>query len=200
MPSILWCSRADVGRPEFTHTVRTGISAILFHSPDPFESAMIAGLVPRGAVGYHQWLNATLNRRVPEPVRALVSFCLHPANARLTVPEVALALHLPRRTLTHHLSGAGMPHAKELLIWSRALHAAWELEHEIGKPLERIALDHDFGSASALRGVFIRLIGEPPAGLRKDGGFGWVLRCFDRTLATPSRRRIRAGDGHDTTH
>ena len=197
LPSLVWCPRADVGRPEFAQLLRTGISAVLFQSPGPIESIFISGLVPRGAIGYHQWLDATLHRRVPEPVRGVVSFCLHPANAAMAVPEVAAALHLPRRALTHHLSGAGMPHAKELLIWSRALHAAWELEHETGKPLERIALDHDFASASALRGVFLRLIGEPPAGLRTVGGFGWVLRCFDRTLAAAHRHGVRFGDHHD---
>ncbi len=195
--SLAWCERGDVGRPEFAQLIRTGISAILFHSPGAFESIVLAGLVPRGALGYHQWLDATLDRRVPEPVRPLVSFCLHPANAGLTVPEIAAAMHLPRRTLTHRLSGSGMPPAKELLVWSRALHSAWELEHETGKPVERIALDHGFGSSSALRGVFIRLIGEPPAGLRMHGGFGWVLRCFDRTLIPMQRRRVHFKRGHD---
>lgn len=197
MPSLLWCARVDVGLPEFAQLVHAGISAVLFHSPGSFESIAIAGLVPRGALGYHQWLDATLHRSVPEPVRALVSFCLHPANAALTVPEAAAALHLPRRTLTHRLAAAGMPHAKELLVWSRALHAAWELEHEWGKPVERIALDHEFASATALRGVFLRLIGESPARLRDQGGFGWVLRCFDRTLASSQRAHVRAGDRHD---
>jgi AraC-like DNA-binding protein len=90
-----------------------------------------------------------------------------------------------------------MPHAKELLIWSRALHAAWELEHEWQKPVERIALDHEFASATALRGVFLRLIGESPARLRDQGGFGWVLRCFDRTLASAQRGRVRATGRHE---
>jgi AraC-like DNA-binding protein len=199
MPGLLWCARGDAGRPEVAQLVGAGISAVLFHSSGPYESIAIAGLVPRGALGYHQWVDATLHRSVPEPVRALVSFCLHPANAALTVPEAAAALHLPRRTLTHRLAAAGMPHAKELLIWSRALHAAWELEHEWGKPVERIALDHDFASATALRGVFLRLIGESPAELRDHGGFGWVLRCFDRTLASAQRGHVRAGVRHDAT-
>lgn len=196
MASLLWCARSDAKRPEFGQLLKAGVSAVLFHAPGSHESITIAGLVPRGAIGYHDWLDATLHRRAPEPVRGLVSFCLHPANSGLTVPETATALHLPRRTLAHRLAAAGMPHAKELLIWSRALHSAWELEHESGKPIERIALDHGFGSATALRGVFLRLIREAPVGLRSHGGFGWVLRCFDRILASAQWRNPRSGTRH----
>jgi transcriptional regulator GlxA family with amidase domain len=111
----------------------------------------------------------------------------------MSVSDVALALGVPGRTLSYRLRALALPAAHELLLWSRVLQAAWELENQGEKSLERIALDLGFPSGAALRGSMMRLAFTTPSRLRSSGDFDWVLRCFTRALrgnqAQPRRPR-----------
>lgn len=181
LPILLWCRREEAAGRAFQELCRVGVTGVLFREPGEQEERALAQLVPRGTLKYHDWIEALLERRVPSSLRAVVGSALHPVNAQLTVPELAQHLGMPRRTLSQHLSSANFPSAQVLLEWNRVLGAVWDLESR-SESVERIAHDHGFSSAGALRTVLNRWANDVPKDLRGSESFGWVLRCFDRRL------------------
>lgn len=68
-----------------------------------------------------------------------------------------------------------------------------DLEHS-DQPAERIALATGFASAGVLRSILRRWTNQGPRDLRLPGGFGWVLRSFERTIVLRRQRAMsRAG-------
>ena len=186
---LLWCARAELNTPLFTDICRAGVSAVLFREASELELIILSQLVPRGTLTFHDWVEASVHRCVPSGLTEVVGFCLHRANASLTVPQVAEALRMPRRTLTDHLARAGLPTARELLEWGRVLTAAWDLEHST-RSAERIALETRFASPGVLRSILKRWTNQGPRDLRLPGGFGWVLRSLERTLVLGQQRAV----------
>lgn len=179
IPILIWCPASEAGAGVLRDLLRAGADGVLRQSPGPFEERTLAQLVPRGELQFHEWIEASIGRISPPDMLPVVSFCLHPANSGMTVPQVARRFGMARRTLTDHLARARLPSARELLDWRNLLAAAWELEHS-HRSVERVALGHGFASASALRAALKRWTNEVPSVLRSQGSFGWVLRCFER--------------------
>lgn len=182
IPVLVWAEREELIRVDLRVLIDAGVTSIQARHSGVLEQIAIQGLVPRRTVSYHQQVEHVLQTKVPEPARHIVSFCLHPSNGMMSVRDVASALGVPSRTLSYRLRVFGMPAAHELLLWSRVLQAAWELENQGGKSLERIALDLGFPSAAGLRASMMRLAFTSPSRLRSSGDFEWVLRCFTRAL------------------
>lgn len=190
LPVLLWAEREDLVREDLRPLIGAGVTSIQARHSGLVEQVAIQALVPRRTLSFHQQIDEVLQTKVPEPARHLVSFCLHPSNGMMSVSDVASALGLPGRTLSHRLRVLGLPAANELLLWSRVLQAAWELENQRGKSLERVAFDLGFSSAAGLRAAMTRLAFVPPSRLRSSGDFEWVLRCFTRALR-PNQARPR---------
>jgi len=190
LPVLLWAEREDLVREDLRPLIGAGVTSIQARHSGLVEQVAIQALVPRRTLSFHQQIDEVLQTKVPEPAWHLVSFCLHPSNGMMSVSDVASALGLPGRTLSHRLRVLGLPAANELLLWSRVLQAAWELENQRGKSLERIAFDLGFSSAAGLRAAMTRLAFVPPSRLRSSGDFEWVLRCFTRALR-PNQARPR---------
>jgi AraC-like DNA-binding protein len=188
LPIVLWCPAQESGSSRFIEACRAGVTGVLFQTHGAFEQYALTQLVPRGAMTFIQWVEATLQRAVPGEARNIVDLCLHRASTEITVPQIAKHLGLARRRLTEHLTRVGLPPASTLLEWGKLLRAAWDLEHS-DLTIERIALDHGYASASALRSALKRRTGDGPRQLRVPGGFGWVLRCFDHHLTSTRRKR-----------
>ena len=188
LPILLWCRREEAAGRAFQALCEVSATGVLFREPGEQEERTLAQLVPRGTLKYHDWIEALLERRVPPSLRAVVGAALHQANAQLTVPELAQRLGMPRRTLSQHLNREHFPPAQVLLEWNRVLGAAWDLESR-SESVERIAHDHGFSSAGALRTVLKRWTNDVPKDLRKSESFGWVLRCFDRRLKRCNEQR-----------
>jgi AraC-like DNA-binding protein len=182
IPILVWCPASDVGTGGLRDLFHSGADGMLLQSPGPFEERTFAQLVPRGELQFHEWVEASIGRISPPDMLPVVSFCLHPVNSEMSVPQVARRFGMARRTLTDHLARARLPSARELLDWRNLLAAAWELEHS-DRSVERVALGHGFASASALRAALKRWTNGVPSALRGSGSFGWVLRCFERRVA-----------------
>jgi AraC-like DNA-binding protein len=191
LPIVLWCPVRECESERFINACRAGLTGVLFQDPGPFEEYALTQLVPRGERTYNQWVEATLARAVPGNARSIVDLCLHRASIDVTVPHVAKQLGVARRTLTEHLAQSGMPPASALLEWGRLLRAAWDLENSEAT-VERLALEHGYGSASALRTALKRRTGDSPGQLRGPGGFGWVLRCFEHDLKRHRHGKVTA--------
>ena len=188
LPIVLWCPPHEVSSDRFSEACRAGVTGVLFQSSGAFEQYALTQLVPRGTLTFNEWVEGTLHRTVPREARAVVDICLHRANSELTVPLIARQLGLARRTLSEHMTRSGLPSASSLLEWGRLLRAAWDLEHS-DLTVERISMEHSYASSSAMREALKRRTGDGPTELRGQGGFGWVLRCFEREL---KRARYRS--------
>ncbi len=103
------------------------------------------------------------------------------------IEVVAAAVGLTPRALAYQLRRAGMPPVSTVAMWGKALVAAYRLERSTDA-VALIARSLGFASGSALRRLLKRCANETPQGLRQPGGFGWVLRCFERQMAKGVRR------------
>jgi AraC-like DNA-binding protein len=138
-------------------------------------------------VTFRQLTDQAIHRRVPTALAPVVRLCLDQAHGLPRVDVVARAVGLSSRALAYQLKRAGMPPVSALVMWSKALVAAYRLERS-NDPVAVIAKSLGFASGSALRRLLRRCANETPHGLREPGGFGWVLRCFERRL-NQSRKR-----------
>lgn len=105
---------------------------------------------------------------VPEPLRPLIEYCLYFPHLATSVPRVATALGVHRKTLVNYTSRHGVPAPSILITWCRLIIAAHLLETR-GGAVERVALALEYPSATALRNTLRRYSGRRPGDLRSRG-------------------------------
>jgi AraC-like DNA-binding protein len=181
VPIVLWCDRAALTAGDLAGLAGAGLSAAVFRGESDVEQRLMSALTRATDVAFHQLTDQALARRVPSPLIPIFRTCLDRAPAIPRVAEIAATAGLTARQLTAHLRRAGMPPMREIVRWSRVLTAAYRLE-QTTEPLVVIAHSVGFVSASYLARLLKRYANETPDGLREPGGFGWVLRCFERYL------------------
>ena len=182
LPIVLWCDRQRVGPDAFAAAAASGVSAVVFRDDSDLEHRLLSALTRAADVTFQQLTDQALARRVPSALVPLVRFCLDRAGAMPQVEIIARAVGVAPRRLSAELRSAGLPPLKELITWSRLLTAAYRLEHS-RESVGTIARSVGFGSGSALGRLLRRYANESPRVVRAPGGFGWVLRCFERCLA-----------------
>ena len=106
----------------------------------------------------------------------------------MTVAAVAQALGVHRKTLVNQCSRAKLPPPATVLGWCRLFLAAALLERK-SYAIERIALELDYPSSTALRNTFRRYVGATATEVRAQGGLEFVLDCFARRLEEAPRWR-----------
>ncbi|HVE77752.1 MAG TPA: helix-turn-helix domain-containing protein [Gemmatimonadaceae bacterium] len=82
-----------------------------------------------------------------------------------------------RRTFLNRLVDAGCPPPSEIIGWARLLVAAHFIEDPMRR-VDRVAVDLDFPSGSALRNMLKRYTGLQPREVREKGGMRCVLEAF----------------------
>ncbi|MDB4875794.1 MAG: Helix-turn-helix, AraC protein [Gemmatimonadetes bacterium] len=105
---------------------------------------------------------------IPAELRPLIEYCLYFPHLATSVPRVAAALGVHRKTLVNLCRRAGFPTPSVLIAWSRLSIVAHLLETQ-GGVVERIAMSLEYPSATALRNTLRRYAGYRPAELRDDG-------------------------------
>lgn len=185
MPIVLWCDRRAVPLPAFGEVVAAGISALVFRDDSDLEQRLLSALTRATDVTFHQLTDQALSRRVPEALIPVFRYVLDRAAAMPPAEGIARSAGLSPRQLATELRRAGMPPLAALVTWSRLLTAAYRLERST-EPIGMIARSVGLASGSALGRLLKRHANETIGGVREPGGFGWVLRCFERFLA---RRR-----------
>jgi len=133
---------------------------------------------------------------VMESLGAVVPVMLHPMlEAALTkphsvtsVPSLAAALGVHRKTLFNRCERAGFLSPAELLTWARLALVAHLLE-TTGCTIETIANDLAFASDTALRNTVKRYTGLRATEIRSSGGLASVLSALVERLheGTPTR-------------
>ncbi len=186
LPIILWCDRAGPDGATLSAMMEAGLSAIIFRADTDFERRLLSAVSRASDVAFQQLTDQALHRRVPTPFIPVVRFCLDHAASTPRVEVVARVVGLTSKALAAQLKRAGLPPVSSLVMWSKALVAAYRLE----KTTETVAVisrSLGFSSGSALRRLLKRCANEPPQAIRATGGFGWVLRCFERQLTKGGR-------------
>jgi AraC-like DNA-binding protein len=185
LPIVLWADRQTAPSRLVSDVAAAGASAVVFRDGSDLEQRLLSALTRATDVAFHQLTDQALSRRVPEPLIPVFRFLLDRADAMPSADVLAASADLTARRLRQELRRAGMPALSVLMSWSRVLTAAYRLE-KTAESVGDIARSVGFASASTLSRLLKRYTNELPRGLRGPGGFGWVLRCFERRLA---RRR-----------
>jgi len=120
---------------------------------------------------------------IPAPLHAFIRFCLTSPQHAHSVGAVAGALGINRKTLVNYCARANLPSPGRLLSWCRLLLAAQYLATTT-RTVERIALQLDFASDTALRNMIKRYTGMRAQELRHRDGASVVLAHLTRALAS----------------
>jgi AraC-like DNA-binding protein len=122
---------------------------------------------------------------VPASLQPLIEYCLYFPHLSTSVPRVAAALGVHRKTLVNYTQRSGLPGPSVLITWCRLIIAAHLLETR-GDAVERVALALEYPSATALRNTLRRYCGYRPADLRTSG-MEQLLAEFTRLLVRAPR-------------
>ncbi|MEO8449283.1 MAG: AraC family transcriptional regulator [Gemmatimonadota bacterium] len=186
LPVVLWCNRLTISGEELAEFARVGISAIIFRDESDFEQRILSALTRASDLAFHEMTDQALHRRVPAGLIPIFRYCLDRAASPLTAESVGRTVGLSAKALGGELKRAGMPPVATIVSWSQALAAAYRLEHS-AEPATVIARSLGFPNTRSLTSVLKRCCNETPTNLREQGGFGWVLRCFERFLVKAQR-------------
>jgi hypothetical protein len=186
LPIVVWCDR-DAAIIPLSRLAEAGVSAVVFRDESDLERRLLASITRSTDVAFHHLTDQALFRRVPDPLIPVVRYCLDHAAGMPRVEVMARSVGLTPRSLRHELRRADLPPVSVLVAWSKALLAAYRLEHTTESTLV-IARSLGFTSGGALSRLLKRCANDTAQGLREPGGFGWVLRCFERHLGKGSRR------------
>ncbi len=153
---------------------KAGVDSLLIFNGSDSRHAIRDVLSTSRILCCASWAIGELAPLVPDGLLPIVEFCLTNASRSLSVPELARAHGLHRKTLANRFARAHLPPPSALISWCRLLAAA-DLLVDGDRPLEHVALDLDFPSAGALRAMLKRFLGIRVLELRAYGGGRYVL-------------------------
>jgi AraC-like DNA-binding protein len=188
LPIVLWCDRTEAAERGLDAHLRAGVSAVIFRDAGDLERRFLGSLTSARELAFQQLTDQTLYRRVPAGLAPVVRYCLDHAAHHPRPEAVAATVGLTARSLAGHLRRAGLPPLATLMSWSRVLAASYRLEFT-AEPVGIIARSLGFSNPASLRSALKRYANDTPNELRESGGFGWVLRCFERYLLKAQRNR-----------
>lgn len=123
----------------------------------------------------------TLGPLLSPSVASFVRYCLERVAQEPSVTDAAHYLGVHRKTLVYRLRQSALPTPSVMIGWCRLFVAAQLLENP-GRSVAQVALELDFASSSALRGMLRRYTGMRPGELRAQGGLDALLTRFLGTL------------------
>jgi AraC-like DNA-binding protein len=188
LPIVLWCDRSVASPQVVASIMRSGVSGVVFRNETDVEYRLLSAITRATDVTFQQLTDQALSRRVPEALAHVVRFVLDRADDMPSAGAVAAAVRLTPAQLAAELRRAGLPPLAALMTWSRLLTAAYRLERST-ETAAAIARSVGLGSTARLTRLLKQYANETSRGVREPGGFGWVLRCFERFLAKAVVRR-----------
>jgi AraC-like DNA-binding protein len=189
LPIVAFCAVGPSLSWDIVHMVRAGAHELLIRDVDDTPHRLRAILARARSTCTATWARSELSPLVPHQVWSPFEYCLQNAFRCVRVDEMARSAGMDRRTLTRQFARAGLPAPSTVAAWTRLVVAGVLLE-DGGRPLEEIALELEFPSASALRSMLNRYTRLRPAEVRENGGGRCVLSAFKNVLRS-SRRAAR---------
>ena len=177
IPVVGYCSQRPEESQDILALSSAGVHELVFKQQD--DHAVLLRTILDSA---HQACVADLvlhhlEGRLPVRVRALVEYCLTNPEQAHSVDGVARALGVNRKTLVNHCRAEHFPAPGAVVAWCLILLAAGMLAAR-GVTVERIALQLNFPSATALRNMLKRYTGRRPAELRTSEALAELCAAF----------------------
>jgi AraC-like DNA-binding protein len=181
VPVLAYFSLTAAPSADILAVARAGVSGLILRGHDDVGSALRSALATASDDCAARHILRELEPALPRLAHEVVEHCVQHGREPLTVADVAQALGVHRKTLVNRLTAAGLPPPRVVIAWSRLCLVAYALE-EATIPIERVAMDFDFPSATALRNMCKRYTGLRPGQVRANGGLACVLHHFKRVL------------------
>lgn len=167
---------------------RVGISLAGFDDIEPAVEAMCRDEVEESA---RCLIINRLLRSAPAPVWDVLSAVAIVGERRVSVMELAAYCNASPRRIGERLAVAGMPPAKQLLMWTLLLHTQWRVAI-LGWPPKRAARAAGFPSTEALSRRIQRTTGARPGSLFRHLGFEETLELFVALIQrAPAKTPVR---------
>ena len=165
--------------------VRAGVDEVLFASETVSLETMrcLLSAVRSRHAREASW--EPLRSVLPREAWPFLEHCLRHADRPIRVGDLAIHFDLERTTLAARLGRLGLPPARTLIAWSRALALIDVLDREpvsIGELAERL----HFANDAKVRQLTRRLVGCSPRAILTRGGAEWLRERF-RALLVESR-------------
>jgi AraC-like DNA-binding protein len=174
---VVWCDAGAHHSVEIRSLAVAGAHQFLFAGIDDHGVALRAVLdLARRQCGA-EWVMTRLGPVVPSRLHPLLEATLARPDAIKTVPELAAALGVHRKTLFNHCRKASFPAPAELIAWGRLAMVAYMLE-TTACTIERIAIDLGYASDTALRNAIKRYTGKRAGEIRSAGGVDAVVSAL----------------------
>jgi AraC-like DNA-binding protein len=188
---VVWCDAGAHHSVEIRSLAVAGAHQFLFAGIDDHGVALRAVLdLARRQCGA-EWVMTRLGPVVPSRLHPMLEATLARPDAIKTVPELAAALGVHRKTLFNHCRKASFLAPAELIAWGRLAMVAYLLE-TTACTIERIALELGYASDTALRNTVKRYTGQRAGQIRNVGGVDAVVSALES--------RARCGGEAATLH
>jgi AraC-like DNA-binding protein len=176
-PVIGYCSLRAEGSQDILALASAGVHELIFKEMDE-HAALLRNLLRSAeqASAAHVVLNH-LGEGLPARIRPLVEYCLTNPEEAHSVDQVARALGINRKTLLNRCSALGFPPPGAVIAWSLLLLTTALLAAP-GVTVERVAVQLNYPSATALRNMLKRHTGLRPTDLRRAGALAELCTRF----------------------
>jgi len=164
-PVIGYCSLRAEDSQDIIALSSAGVHELLFKHQDDHATLLRTILLSAEQACVADLVLHHLGTRLPPRIRPLVEYSLTNPEEAHSVEQVARALGVHRKTLVNQCKVEGFPPPGAVIAWCLLLLTAGLLAAP-GVTVERIAVQLNFPSATALRNMLKRYTGLRPAELR----------------------------------
>ena len=188
---VVWCDAGSHHSVEIRTLAVAGAHQFLFAGIDDHGIALRAVLDHARRQCGAEWVMSRLAPVIPIRLHPMLEATLARPDAIKTVPELAAALGVHRKTLFNHCRKASFLAPAELIAWGRLAMVAYLLE-TTACTIERIAIDLGFASDTALRNTIKRYTGQRAGQIRDAGGVEAVIAALgERARRGTESMRLR---------
>jgi AraC-like DNA-binding protein len=181
VPLVGYCCATLAESREIVDLVSAGVHDLLFKGVHDVRIAARHVLHAASLSCAADQIFAQIADVVPERLESLVRHALREPQAAHSVSAVADVLGLHRKTLANYCADAALPPPGELIAWCRLFLTAYLLG-TTARTVERIALELDFASDTALRNMMKRYTGHSASEVRRHGGLPCAVDAFRKHL------------------
>jgi AraC-like DNA-binding protein len=165
IPVIGYCSARAEDSQDIIALASAGVHELIYKRHDDHAPLLRNILLRADQQCAGDLVMHLLESRLPPRLRPLVGYCVSYPESAHAVEDVAWALGVNRKTLANHCKAERFPPPGAVVAWCLILLTAALLATP-GVTVERIAVQLNFPSATALRNLVKRHTGLRPAALR----------------------------------
>lgn len=185
---VVWCDARSEHSVEIRSLAVAGAHQFLFLGMEDYGVSLRAVLDLAKRQCGAEWVMERLSRVVPSLLHPMLEATLARPDAIRSLPDLASAIGVHRKTLFNHCRRVGFLAPAELIAWARLAMVAYMLE-TTPCTIERIAIELGYASDTALRNTIKRYTGQRAGEIRAAGGVDPVIQALEA--------RLRRGPGGD---